>query len=94
MLAALRVGEVGAIVLVDCQAQTALEAADVVLKEIGVFFEVDCFQRELAQPLAPVGVGCGFVGDATAAELGACSILRGVSILECKALSKYHWECV
>lgn len=86
MLAPLRVGEVGAIVLVDCQAEAALEATDVVLEEVGVFFEVDGFQRELAQALASVGVGCGPVGDATAAELGACSVLGGVSVIACKVL--------
>lgn len=81
VLAALCMGEVGAIVLVDCQAEATLEAADVVLEEVGVFIKVDCFQGELAQALASVGVGCGLVGDATAAELGACSVLQGFSII-------------
>jgi hypothetical protein len=75
VLAALRVGEVGAIVLVDCQAETAFEAAEVVFEDVGVFFDVDCFQRELAQSLASVGVGGGFGGDAAAAEFGACAVL-------------------
>ena len=79
MLFPLRVRQVRAIVLVDGQAESALEAADVVFEEIGVFVEVDCFQRELAQALATVGVGCGPVGDAAAAELGACSVLESVS---------------
>lgn len=52
-----------------------------VLEEVGVFIEVNCFQGKLAQALASVCVGCGLVGDATAAELGACSILPSVSIL-------------
>jgi hypothetical protein len=30
------------------QAQTALEATDMVLKEVGVFVEVDGFERELS----------------------------------------------
>jgi hypothetical protein len=62
---------------VDCQAEAAFEAADVVFEEVGVFVEVDCLQGELAQALAPVGVCCGPVGDAAAAELGACSVLKG-----------------
>lgn len=41
VLFALRVGQVGAIILVDCEAETALEAADMVFEEVGVFVEVD-----------------------------------------------------
>lgn len=75
MLAALRVGEVRAIILVDCQAQAALEAADVVLEEVGVFVEVDGFEGEFAKAFATVGV-CGRVrGYASATEFGACSVL-------------------
>jgi hypothetical protein len=37
MFAALSVGEVGAIVLVDGKAETALEGADVVFEEVRVF---------------------------------------------------------
>ena len=37
VLAALRVREVGAIVLVDCEAEAAFEGADVVFEEVGVF---------------------------------------------------------
>ena len=37
MLAALRVCEVGAIVLVDGEAESAFEGADVVLEEVRVF---------------------------------------------------------
>jgi len=75
MLAALGVGEVGAVVLVDCQAETALEGADVVLEEVGIFVEVDGFEGEFAQTLAAVGVGGFFGGDTTAAELGSGAIL-------------------
>lgn len=71
--------QVRAIVLVDCQAESALEAADVVFEKVGVFIEVDCFQRELAQALATVGVGGGPVGDTATAELGACSVLGSIS---------------
>lgn len=41
VLFALRVGQVGAVILVDCETETALEAADVVLEEVGVLVEVD-----------------------------------------------------
>ena len=37
VFAALGVGEVGAIVLVDGEAETAFEGADVVFEEVGVF---------------------------------------------------------
>lgn len=50
-----------------------------VLEEVGVFVEVDCFQRELAQPFASVGVCGGLRGDAAAAEGGSCAVLEGVS---------------
>mgnify|MGYP006950202263 CR=1 FL=1 len=49
-----------------------------VLEDIGVFFDVDCFHGELAQPLASVGIGGGFGGDTAAAEFGACSVLGKV----------------
>lgn len=58
MLAALRVGEVGAVVLVDRQAEAALEASDVVFEKVRVLVQVDGFEGELAETLAAVGV-CG-----------------------------------
>lgn len=58
MLAPLSVSEVRAIILVDCQAEAALEAPDVVLEEVGVLVEVDGFERELSQSFSSVGVGC------------------------------------
>lgn len=57
MLATLRVGEVGAIVLMDCETEAAFEGADVVLEEVRVFVEVDGFEGEFAETLASVGVG-------------------------------------
>ena len=77
MLASLRVGEVRAVVLVHCQAESTLECAQVVPEDVGVFFDVHCFHGELAQSLASVGIGGGFGGDAAAAEFGACSVLGG-----------------
>ena len=44
MFLALSVCEVGSVVLVDSKTKTALEGADVVLKKVGVFFEVDVFE--------------------------------------------------
>jgi hypothetical protein len=48
--------EVRAVVLVDSQAETALEASDVVLEEVRVLVEVDGLKRELAETLAAVGI--------------------------------------
>lgn len=59
VLAALGVGEVGAIILVHRQAEAAFEGADVVFEEVGVFFEVDGLESKLAEPFAAVGVGAG-----------------------------------
>ena len=42
----------------DCKTQTAFEASNVVLEEVRVFVEVDGLERELAQTLSSVGVGC------------------------------------
>lgn len=75
MFAALGVGEVGAVVLVDCEAETALEGADVVFEEVRVFVEVDGFEGEFSQAFAAVCGCCFFGGDATAAELGAGAVL-------------------
>ena len=75
MLLALGVGEVGAVVLVDGEAEAALEGADVVLEEVGVAVEVDGLEGELAEAFAAVGVGGGVGGYAAAAEFGAGAIL-------------------
>lgn len=75
MLASLGVREIRPVVLVDCQAQSALEAADVVLEEVRVFVQVDCFEGELAESFASVGVCGGLGGDAAAAEFGPCAVL-------------------
>lgn len=56
MFAALSVSEVGAIVLVNRQAETTFEASDVVLEEVGVLFEVDGLQGKLAKTLAAVSI--------------------------------------
>ena len=75
MFAALSVGEVGAIVLVDGEAETALEGADVVFEEVGIFVQVDCFEGEFAETFSPVSVGCAMGCYSSAAELGASSVL-------------------
>jgi hypothetical protein len=59
MLSALRMREVGSVVLVDCQTELALEASDVVLEEVWVFVEVDGLERELSKTLSSIGIGCG-----------------------------------
>ena len=50
-------GEVGAIVLVDREAEATFEGADVVFEEVGVFVEVDGFESEFSETLSSVGVG-------------------------------------
>ena len=75
VLAALRVRQVRAIVLVHRQAQPTLETADVVLEEVGVFVQVDGFQSELAQSFASVCVRGALGGYASASEFGTCSVL-------------------
>lgn len=76
VFAALGVGKVGTVILVDSETKSALETSDVVLEEVGVFVEVDRFQCELAQTLTTVGVGCGLGGDTSTAKFGSCTILR------------------
>jgi hypothetical protein len=59
----------------------------VVLEEVRIFVKIDGFERELAQSLATVGVGCGLGGDTAAAEFGACAVLGCVlasCLLGCK----------
>jgi hypothetical protein len=58
MLAALGVGEVGAIVLVDCETESTFEGSDVVLEEVGVFIKIDGFEGEFAETFSSVCVGC------------------------------------
>lgn len=58
VLATLGVCEVRSIVLVHGETESALEASDVILEDVGVFVEIDGLERELAQPLASVGVCC------------------------------------
>ena len=76
MFAALGVREVGAVVLVDGEAEAAFEGAEVVAEDVGVFVEVDGLERELAEAFAAVGVGGGVGGDAAAAEFGAGAVLQ------------------
>ena len=45
--------------MVDCQAKTTLETADMVLEEIRILVEVDRLEGELSQTLSAVGVGSG-----------------------------------
>lgn len=62
----------------DCQAETAFKASDMVLEEVGVFVEVDCLEGELAKTLATVCVRCGVRCNTTATELGPCAVLKEV----------------
>jgi hypothetical protein len=58
VLSSLCMGEIRAIILVNCQTETAFEASDVVLEEVRILVEVDGLERELAETLSSVGVGC------------------------------------
>ena len=76
MLAALGMREVGAIVLVDCQAESAFETSHMVFEEVRVFIEIDVFEGEFAKTFAPVCVRGGVRGDASASEFGANTVLN------------------
>lgn len=67
--------EVGAVILVDGETESTLEASDMVFEEVGVLCEVDVFECELAESFSSVCVGGGVRRDSAAAEFGACSIL-------------------
>ena len=58
VFAALGVCKVGAIVLVDSQTETALEAAYVVFEEVGIFIEVDGLKGKTTKPFTTICV-CG-----------------------------------
>lgn len=77
MLPALRVREVGAVVLVHGQAEAAFEAADVVFEKVWVFVEIYGFESEFAQAFAAVGVRGRLGCYSAAAEFGAGSVLEG-----------------
>ncbi|KAI6754171.1 hypothetical protein HG530_012685 [Fusarium avenaceum] len=68
MLLTLSMSKVGTVVLVNSQAQTTLERANVVLEEVGVLVEIDRLEGKLAKTFATVGVCGGLGGDAAAAE--------------------------
>jgi hypothetical protein len=85
VLAPLGVGEVGPVVLVDCETEAAFEGADVVLEEVWVFVEVYGFEGELAESFAAVGVRGGLGCYSSAAEFRTCAILWGIfSIRVCR----------
>lgn len=78
MFATLCVSEVGSIVLMYCEAETAFERADMVLEEVRVFVEVDGFEREFSQTFTTVGI-CGRVGGySPSSEFATCTVLWGV----------------
>ena len=80
MLATLCVSEIGAIVLMHCEAETAFEGADMIFEEVGVFVEIDGFEGEFAKSFAAVGVGGRVRCDSSSAEFGASSVLSEKSI--------------
>ena len=48
MLPPLSVSEVRAVILVYCEAESALKGADVIFEEVRIFFKVDGFKSKLA----------------------------------------------
>ena len=87
MFSSLGVSEVGAVILVDCETQTTLEGADMIFEEVGVFVEVDGLKSEFPESFSTICVGSGMGRNASATELGSCSILI-VHLLECEAKLK------
>ena len=75
------VGEVGAIILVDSETESAFEGANMILKEVGVFVKVDCFESEFAETLTAIGICAGEGSNASAAEFATGTIL-GIDGLE------------
>lgn len=43
----------------DSKAQATFERADMILKEVGVFVQIDGLECELPQSLTSVGIGTG-----------------------------------
>ena len=68
--------EVGAVILVDSQAEAALEASDVVFEDVRIFLEIDGFKRKLAETFAPVCISRRCRGNASTAEPGARTVLH------------------
>lgn len=69
------------------QAKAAFEASDVVLEEVWVLVEVDGLERKLAESFTTVGIGRGRRCDTSAAELGACAVLRALAVCRNKVLA-------
>lgn len=76
VLTALGMSEIRAIVLMNGQTETALEASNVVLEEVGIFIEIDRLESKLAQTLTTVSVRRGLRCDTTATEFGTCAVLK------------------
>lgn len=79
MFASLGVCEIGTVVLVYGQTQATFETADVVLEDVGVFVQIDCFEGEFAEAFAAVGICCAGGGYTTTSKFGACAVLKRVS---------------
>lgn len=75
MLSTLGVCQIRPVILVNCQTQAALEAADMVLEEVWILVEVDGLQRELSKTLTTVCIGGGSGSYTAAAKLGTRAIL-------------------
>ena len=67
--------EIGAIVLMNCEAETALEGSDVIFEEVRVFVEINCFKCKLSKTFAPIGIGGRMRRNTTSTEFATCTIL-------------------
>lgn len=76
MLAALRVGEVGAIVLVDRKTETTLKRAYMVFEKVWVLIKVNCLKSEFSKSFSAVCVGTRVRGNSSAAEFAPRAILE------------------
>lgn len=76
VLLALGVREVGAVILVNRETQTALERADVVLEEVRILVKVDSLEGELSKTFATVGVCGGLRGYTSTTEFRAGAVLK------------------
>lgn len=75
MFPALCMSEIGAIVLMDCEAETAFEGSDMIFEEIRVLVEIDCFKCELSKTFASIGI-CGRMRRyTTSTEFATCTVL-------------------
>jgi len=75
VLFALCVGEVGAVVDVDCETEFTFIGAEMGFDVVGVFGEVDGFEGEATETFSTVHCRLLLPGNSSSTELGSCSVL-------------------